>query len=670
MTRLGLALRRRIPAVALLAGLFAMFAPAPAFAALPVVGDCKPAPTPEVPGRGMTGWFGRPNQTGGEGATLYERYDLAGMTWSTYDLGCGGSVRDEGATWDTFLANGLLQLPKMGVAAVAAITEASRQPTFLGVFDPLLREITTRLTNGFAHVWLPVTVALVGLIIVWGAHRGQTARNVTAVGWVLLVVAMLSAVVRWPVEAGHAADSTIVASVGAADRSIAGGSTSSGAGSAGETAYEAVLYQQWAAGVFGSATSATARKYGPALLDATALTWDEAARSEADPGTAKRIVEDKQKAFGDIADKIKDEDPDAYRHLQGKTADRLGLAALSLLAATCTLPFLLAASLLLLGAFLIIRFVVMIFPLLATVGVMQPTAGVVRSTIRVASAAAVNSVMFGVLSAVAVRILGFELLSAGLPGWLAVTLALITTICLWRLSHPFRSLTRMVSPGHGLVAGGLGIQDDLRRARRTAWRMGTTFWAARMGAKSAVAKRPPRADDDNNGDEPLRVAATRGYPERYEAAPAADPPPAIATPGADLAPAPSPRYGWQRRTAGVAADAPREPAAELPAGRPAGPAYVEDRTGSPADPPAAAPRRARLTVGPDGVPVHQLYTETGDDSAPETTVIVDRDGTTTHLYAPDAPQAEQPARWEETRPTGPTVIDQDGRPAPGPGGAR
>ena len=101
----------------------------------------------------------------------------------------------------------------------------------------------------------------------------------------------------------------------------------------------------------GDADSATAREYGPQLFKAQALTWREAAAAEDDPERAKEIFAAKQERWNEVADQVKESDPEAYENLRGTRSEtRVGYALLSAVATCLSLPFLLLAALLCGGA--------------------------------------------------------------------------------------------------------------------------------------------------------------------------------------------------------------------------------------------------------------------------------------------------------------------------------
>jgi hypothetical protein len=499
--------------------------------------DCKESPAPDVPGRGLTGFYERaPDPLPPEedpfapGATtsIYQQYGFAGLRWHTYDLGCGPDMaRQPDAVIGTAVSNWLLNLP-IGLAALtSAVTDVAFQPTFLGAFDPLIGKVSSTLYVRLFAQWVPVVLVVIGFLLLLRARRANLASSTAAVGWAVLVLVIAATLFRWPVHAGHLADDTVTTSLAAVVSGLNGSSEDLDAGVAVSSAvHEQILYRNWLVGELGSADSATAREYGPGLFDAQALTWREAQVLEADPEAGRRIIEAKREKFGEIADQIRDSDPAAYAHLTGARADtRVGFAVLTTLAIFLALPFLLISSLLLLGSFLIVRLAVMLFPALAILGLFPPARGVLLGTVRVVGAALVNAIIFGVGAAVTISGIGVILDPASrLPAWLTVVLLPLFTFMMWFALKPFRRLTAMTSHADpfGEAAGAIGTTS--RRIGRTAKRVGGMAAASFTGNVAAGAV--VGASNDEEEDQPV--------PERAESRPGPEPPqpPAPAAPAA------------------------------------------------------------------------------------------------------------------------------------------
>jgi len=491
---------------------------------IPGIDDCKDAPTPETPGRGITGWFeSQPTElpplddpfSSYASTTVVEQYGYAGLRWNTYDLGCGPDVsRNPDAVVGTAVANWIFNLPKAMAALTTSVTETAFEPTFLQVFDPLVTNVSTTLHDRVFTAWVPLTIAVLGLWLIFKARRASLATSTAAIGWALLVLVVTATLFRWPLEAGRFADESVSATLGG----VAGGLTDSGAGQtpgakAAANVHEAMLYQAWLAGTFGSANSETAKRYGPELFQAQTFTWREAqAIEQGSDADRDRILDGKRDEFKRIAEEVKDADPNAYDYLTGKRSEtRVGYAVLASIAALCALPFLLVSSLLIIAAFLIVRFAVMFFPAFAVLGLFPSARGLVIGIFRTVGAALVNAVIFGAAAAITVRGMGIILdPRSQLPGWLAIVLMLVFSLVMWVATRPFRRLTTMVSSSQNRFEDAAGaVGSTSRKVGRTARHVGRTAVATFVGGVGAGATME-LIDDDSKGN--------AGAYERAEAA--------------------------------------------------------------------------------------------------------------------------------------------------------
>jgi hypothetical protein len=535
-------MRRVLVTLAFTLGLL-LLVPSPASA----FGDCTEAPTPEVPGRGLSGFFlDAPERlpppedpfAPGSTTTIYEQYGYAGLRWNTYDLGCGADVaRSPDAVIGTAMSNWAMNVPVSFAALTSSVTGAAFEPSFLGVFDPMISNVSGTLYDRLFSPWVPVILLLVGVILVLRARRSSLASTAAAVGWAVVVLILATVLFRWPVMAGHFADQTVTSTVGGVVGGLNGNDRDTPpAVAASSSVHESIFYNNWLAGEFGSADSPTARKYGPGLFKSQALTWREAAILQSDPERGQQIIEDKRERFEEIAEQVQEEDPAAYEYLTGHQSDtRVGYAILGTVATLLALPFLLVSALLLIGSFLVVRLAVMLFPAFATLGLFPPARGIVIGTGRVVGAALVNAVVFGVGAAVTVLGLGLILdPDSRLPGWLAMVLMPLFSFVMWFALKPFRRLTSMagadVNP-FGEAAGSFGNQS--RRVGLLAKRAGVMAVASFAGNAAAKA-----AADHADGP------GTDQAPERVEAqpAPSAAPATGVAVPAAparaEIAPAP------------------------------------------------------------------------------------------------------------------------------------
>lgn len=502
---------------------------------VPGLSDCKQAPAPDMPGTGMGGFFaGTPDKlpaqadpfAAGSNTTIYEQYGYAGLRWSTYDLGCGPDMmRQPDAVIGTSMSNWLMQAPIALTALTGSLTKVAFNPAFLGVLDPSMAKVSQVLHDSLFASWAPGIIAVLGMIIIVASRRQALSTTAGAVGWAVLIVLITTALFRWPVEAGQAADGTVTQTLGAVASKFTGHGDDVDPGTAvASNVEEAILYRGWLAGNFGSPDSATATKYGADLFKTQALTWQEADLLHRDPEQGKKLIEQKQEDYAEIAEKIKNDDASAYEYLTGQRSEtRVGYAALAVLGTFLALPFLLVSALLMLGCFLIVRLAVMMFPAFAVLGLLPATRGIVLGLGRTVGAAVVNAIVFGIGATVTIAVIGILFHpGGGTPAWLSLVLMPVFSFMMWVALKPFRRLTTVANRGgdpFGDMTGSFG------RASRSGGRLikraaviGAT--AATSGAATGAAV--SEALEDQKNDEP---------PQRAEARPASTvlPPPVLNT---------------------------------------------------------------------------------------------------------------------------------------------
>lgn len=592
--------------------------------------DCKAAPTPENPNSGVASWFvDAPKEmpkgdSWVNGAPSFAHYGYAGYSWNTYDLGCGlGLALNPDTVIGTSIANWLYILPKLLVGLTNFAVHYAFHPTFLNVFDPLVTTAMTALKTALFDQWALLFLALAGIGILWKIRRMKVSHAATMVGWALLVFIVSAAVFQWPLRAGHAADTTVTTVLGSINSGITGATGQKGdpADQVAQNLTNAVLYEQWKTGEFGDANGATAKKYAKDMWESQTLTWADAKLIEDDPdGAGKRLLEFKKKQFEETAAKIKDEDPAAYEYLQGKKPeDRFGSAFMALFGAVVACPFLLVSSVLILIAFVLVRFAVIFFPVVATFSVSYQFRGMLKGLANVVAAAVVNCIAFGAGASVAILCIGVLLSpTSQLPIVLRLLLVCLTTVIMWSVLKPFTKLTTMVRANHNLFGQAAdtlgnhtkGLKRELLSLGKSA--LGSAVGNA-AGNKITEIMDPDhrkKKDDKHSEDTPVEEPVVEETPETpepvvIELPPARQPVAAIGTRPAHAEPAPHER-----------------PAAQEPTPVDATPV-----------PPAVSPRPAHREVGP------YEATQTGGAVVP----VV---GMATPPTAPD--QSSNPARPEYT----------------------
>src|SRR5512144_2418140 len=245
--------------------------------------DCKEAPTPDMPGQGLSAFFQRPPHhlppradpfARNSSTTIYEQYGFAGLRWNNYDLGCGPeAARHPDAVVGTAVSNWLLNLPIALTALTSSITEVAFAPTFLNVFDPTIRHVSNALYKSLFASWVPAVIALLGIMVLVKARRAALATTAASIGWAMMVVLVATAIFKWPIVAGHFADASVTTTLGAVVGDLNDDHQASNAGATvASNVQEAIFYRSWLAGTLGSTESKTAKQYGPELFKAQALT--------------------------------------------------------------------------------------------------------------------------------------------------------------------------------------------------------------------------------------------------------------------------------------------------------------------------------------------------------------------------------------------------------------
>jgi hypothetical protein len=493
---------------------------------LPDVGadkiNCVKAPTPATPDSGMAGWFasmpanelltsGRPD--------LYTKYGYAGYDYTTYDIGCTPTVMHPDHKFENTMANGEFLLATSMIGASNSIREKAWVPDSMwGWADPVVETATQAIYDKVFTVFGGVTLAIVGLYLLWRSRQSDMSAAMTTAGWAILIMVAVTAVAKWPTTAANLADDTLTGSlslvhqaVGPRDESIPSDECRNPdvaackdnrppALRASDTATEGLIYRNWLRGLLGSSDSETARKYGPILHDAKSFSWREAVDIRENPELRQQLIDRKAKTWMRVAEQIRAEDPEAYEYLQGtRGMDRIGAGFIAILAALFFALFDLTASLLVLLGFLIFRWAVIAAPVLGTVGIFRPASAGIRRLVNVVVAAVFNIVIFGTGAAVYLFAVSLIIQTESIPGWLQVVLILLTGMVGWILLRPYRRITQLGGKDPSKTITSIGgwhrlFFRDLKRAQAQETADGTA--SPRSPTVAVQTQRPEARDED------------------------------------------------------------------------------------------------------------------------------------------------------------------------------
>ncbi|MEU3083989.1 hypothetical protein ABZ697_27210 [Streptomyces albidoflavus] len=456
-----------------------------------ITGDCKAPPDPDFPGTGISGWIDPgpvtappPRKIENSAGYIYEQYGFAGLRWDTYDLGCGGVLRDTEAASDTAMANFIFMWSKAWTALTIKLHDYAVGDAIPDATRPVLENATRAVRNAIFTPWAVVSLLIVACGVIVQARKKNAAEAVTRVGWSLFVVTLVSIVGGYPAFAAGLTDDAVSSTVGAVRQALATGDRAPGPvgpgpateppGGAGPDAFrtdrepadsattatgnllvKSVLYRAWLRGQFGDPDSVAAQRYGMKILNAQAMTHREARQP---PAERRKSAVAKAETFEDVAEKIKTEDPTAYAHFTGKKKERLGVAFSSMYMSFSANAFSAVADFMIAMSRILLPFIVILFPAIAVIGLHWAKRNLVTGSLNAAMAGAVNIPLFaaagGVHGLVVAETMGRG--SDTSPEWLSSTIALISGVVLWRLTAPTRRLASMASSGGSMWADATG----------------------------------------------------------------------------------------------------------------------------------------------------------------------------------------------------------------------
>ena len=373
-----------------------------------VFGTCKPAPAPELPGSGVPGEIagvpaapppaGNPFARGSH-TSEYEQYGFAGLTWHTYDLGC---LHVFGLPdLQTWIGNGFLWAAKVVVAADGAVHDWAATPGWITALNPVVTEATRGVHNALFTPWAAISLSLLALTLLVRAHRAELASAVTTAAWALFVLALVAGVTAYPTWAARQVSSLMASTINSMDAGFVGQSAEArAANSHSSLLVSAVLYPQWAAGELGSATSATAHRYGPLLLENQALTWRQAASPQSQVAATETAEANRWAA---IASQIRSSAPALYPVLQGTQGSRIGIGAMTLADAVIVCAFDIVASTVIVVALLAVLVATILLPALAVVGLHHGLRQVITSVLSRVAGMLLSAVLYSAAAGVDIR---------------------------------------------------------------------------------------------------------------------------------------------------------------------------------------------------------------------------------------------------------------------------
>lgn len=460
MTRLQ-ALSNRVPFGLVVLFLIVFMTPTfltaqPAHAAL-----CADAPTPVNPWNddfsrimappldedGNIAATPRPDPFENSDTPLYKWYGT-NYTFFAYDESCNWGtdfIWSVGASGDS----SLLAWATYPFAIAYGVTVIVMGDNWKEALDSAVESVTGILGQTMFTALAGFVVTIAGVLAFWAARTGDAPRLFRQLMWVVCLIGVAAISIANPQYFTKTTDTAVTSLVTTAGSVVPDGTD--GAAEAAEdeeaTSQDKVLrnldsinrsvyYRAWLQGQLGDADGVAATEYGPQLFKATHLTWWEGRTVQQDPGgKGQEIIDAKKVAFEETVDNIESADPDAFEHIKGKNVQRTGTTISAILQGWLSLPFYIVAMAAVGVALVTLRVVVMLLPMLALAGMMEPSRMWMLGVLQRYSRNIVIAPLAFAGALVNVTIVG-ALFRSSLPWAAKVFFAAVIMFVLWGLIKP------------------------------------------------------------------------------------------------------------------------------------------------------------------------------------------------------------------------------------------
>ncbi len=406
---------------------------------VPFFGDCpKQAPLPAFPGEGLIGSIDPPSPDQGAPGSVYHMVSYAGTTWHTYGLGsepiCNVDIAsDPWAVVTTGLGNALLWLAKLSVAVTVWFSESVTDTGLLAQLDRLVVSLANTLYQGVAAEFGSAVLAVLAVIILWLALRGDmpavSQRSVAALaGMAVAASAYLSPLIYINLINNGVSDLT-----NQTRNSVLRAANVDGVSTLSQTLYREVVWENWVQGEFGSTVSPDAEQYAVPLVQTQAFTREEVQSGN----TGQEAVDAKQERFNQIAEDLS---ATSKRHFTGRSGSRLIWGAWALFEANAYGLFQWIANLVEFVCLTLLRVLVFLAPVLGLIAVIRNrtlveilnAAGTaVWHALYLTIAAAVNLIAMVYISGLNITLVG------------QAVLVVLLTVGMWMVVGPIARLRSM-----------------------------------------------------------------------------------------------------------------------------------------------------------------------------------------------------------------------------------
>ncbi len=383
--------------------------------------------------------------------------DVYGWGWhyDTYDLGCGLDVlSDAGWVSGNHAANFLFSINTAGIAILDALEKVAKGSGFDWLTN-MAGTIATALAP-LVVVWLPITIALLGVLVVWRSKRNHYQDTFGSLLIALVAIGVSAIAFTAPTWLANVADQAVLQVQSTAMGTIAQ------SGSSSDLIARESLYRSWLVGQFGD-DGPTAQKYGPRLFKATHYSWSDVKQIRRDPQAESRLREVKQQQFTELAKELEQNDSAAYNAFRGRT-DRVGPAVLSAVMGFATGMFVWTCLAMLLLCRILMQAIAVIVPLMAVLGVLPSGWGFLQSAWDRFTAALIGVAKFTLASGVMTIVLG-AVMAAPLSTpekLLWIVLLSVVGFVVTKPFHTLKTITPGLDPNVHYLAKAIGLAAGVK----------------------------------------------------------------------------------------------------------------------------------------------------------------------------------------------------------------
>lgn len=428
---------------------------------------CKEAPAPTGPTSGPAGSLdptageGKPFGQPLDGIDPFGTYGYGGLQWSTYDLGCGGAIRDPAAMIDTMFGNFFLGGAKVLFAAEQGLKELSSEQELTGAVSEAARDSANPVREVIFSPWAGAALVVAATVMLIASHRGDLGEVMTRAGGVLLAILVVALSFGSGAQLSDQLSGVIRNALNDVTQHVAQEAFPSGELSGEEdpsygmrnVVYRELLWNAWKDGQVG-ANGDEDRAWQ--LFEHQA--YNRVEEQQISQGGGENLAEEKGQQWRRVAD---DAPPQEYTSIQGRGDSRTaaGIFAIARIAPVSLLQIF--ASLVQYVMYVFLALIPVAAPLVALLALIRPNT--TEKAVKVT-----GSVIFGGLVAAAAALIHalivMYLARNEMNSWGVILLLWVATVVLFRVMKPVVSLFGIIESVRG-QAGSIGA----RAGRASSW---------------------------------------------------------------------------------------------------------------------------------------------------------------------------------------------------------